>query len=75
MAIFVKSITAPPPIEIIKLGFLILINFIKLVNSFPAFLGVLSMQYCSVVPKIIIEKIDFHSNPIGTGPFKFQKWK
>ena len=51
------------------------IFIIKLVNSFPAFLGVLSMQYCSVVPKIIIEKIDFHSNPIGTGPFKFQKWK
>lgn len=42
------------------------IFIIKLVNSFPAFLGVLSMQYCSVVPKIIIEKIDFHSNPIGT---------
>ena len=48
---------------------------IKLLNSFPAFLGVLSMQYCSVVPKIIVEEIDFHSNPIGTGPFKFQKWK
>ena len=48
---------------------------IKLKSPFPAFLGLLTMQYCSVVPKEIVEATDFHSNPIGTGPFKFQLWQ
>lgn len=51
------------------------IFIINLKSPFPGFLGLLSMQYCSVVPKEIIESVDFHSNPIGTGPFKFQLWK
>ena len=48
---------------------------IKLKSPFPGFLGLLSMQYCSVVPREIVESTDFHSNPIGTGPFKFQLWQ
>ncbi len=50
---------------------------IKLKNSFPAFLGLLSMQYCSVVPKEAIDfyKQDFRNNPVGTGPFQFKFWK
>jgi peptide/nickel transport system substrate-binding protein len=44
-------------------------------KPFPAFLSLLSMQYCSVVPKEIIEKGDFNQHPIGTGPFKFQLWE
>ena len=48
---------------------------IRLKSPFPAFLGLLTMQYCSVVPKEIVESTDFHSNPIGTGPFKFQLWQ
>jgi len=49
---------------------------IKLKQPFPAFLGLLTMKYCSVVPKEIIENgIDFRSNPIGTGPFKFKRWE
>ena len=48
---------------------------IKLKSPFPGFLGLLTMQYCSVVPKEIVEATDFHSNPIGTGPFKFQLWQ
>ena len=48
---------------------------INLKKPFPGFLGLLSMQYCSVVPREIIESIDFHSHPIGTGPFKFQLWQ
>ena len=38
---------------------------IKLKSPFPAFLGLLTMQYCSVVPKEIVEANDFHSNPIA----------
>jgi ABC-type transport system substrate-binding protein len=50
---------------------------IKLKQPFPAFLGLLSMKYCSVVPKEIVEHYgsDFRSNPIGTGPFKFKRWE
>ena len=44
-------------------------------KPFPAFLSLLSMQYCSIVPKEIIEQGDFNRHPIGTGPFKFQLWK
>jgi len=42
----------------------------------PPFLGLLSMQYCSVVPKEIVEHYgkDFRKNPVGTGPFKFKAW-
>ena len=38
---------------------------IKLKSPFPAFLGLLTMQYCSVVPKEIVEATDFHSNPVS----------
>ena len=50
---------------------------IKLKNPFPAFLGLLRMQYCSVVPKEIVEYYgnDFRNNPVGTGPFQFKVWK
>ena len=48
---------------------------IKLQKPLPAFLSLLSMQYCSVVPKEIIDGTDFNRNPIGTGPFKFQLWE
>lgn len=50
---------------------------IALSRSFPPFLGLLSMQYCSVVPMEIVEHFgkDFRKNPVGTGPFKFKLWK
>jgi len=50
---------------------------ITLKQPFPAFLGLLTMKYCSVVPREIIEEYgsDFRSNPIGTGPFKFKRWE
>jgi len=49
---------------------------IYLTNPFPPFLGVLTMQYCSVVAKEIVShyKNDYRSNPIGTGPFKLIMW-
>ena len=48
---------------------------INLQKPFPPFLGLLSMQYCSVVPKEIMKNTNFRENPIGTGPFQFQYWK
>ena len=50
---------------------------VKLKEPFPAFIGLMSMKYCSVVPKEIVEfyGTDFRSNPIGTGPFKFKRWE
>ncbi|TDQ08839.1 ABC transporter substrate-binding protein [Pedobacter metabolipauper] len=50
---------------------------VHLIKPFPAFMKLLTTQYCSVVPKEIVEHYgkDFRSNPIGTGPFKFKHWK
>ncbi|MFD2561343.1 ABC transporter substrate-binding protein [Aquimarina rubra] len=50
---------------------------IQLKKPFPAFLGLMSMRYCSVVPKEIVEFYgsDFRAHPIGTGPFKFKLWE
>ncbi|OEK07618.1 ABC transporter substrate-binding protein [Flavivirga aquatica] len=50
---------------------------IQLKQAFPAFLGLLTMKYCSVVPKEIVSyyKSDFRAHPIGTGPFKFKRWE
>lgn len=48
---------------------------IRLHNPFGPFLGLLSMNYCSVVPEEVIEHGNFRDEPIGTGPFVFQYWK
>ncbi|MGK0386351.1 MAG: ABC-type transport system substrate-binding protein [Patiriisocius sp.] len=50
---------------------------IQLKKPFPAFLGLLSMRDCSVVPKEAIAYYgnDFRSNPVGTGPFRFKFWE
>ncbi len=50
---------------------------IFLKEPFPGFPGLLTMPYCSVVPKEIIESIgeDFRKQPVGTGPFRFQYWR
>ena len=50
---------------------------IRLKKIFPPFLSLLSMKYCSVVPKEAVDFFgdDFGRNPIGTGAFKFQLWK
>lgn len=50
---------------------------IRLKESFPPFLGLLSMKYCSVVPKEIFVKgqEEFRKHPIGTGPFSFKLWE
>ena len=50
---------------------------IKLTQPFPAFLGILSMTYASVVPHEAVEYYgtEFGRHPVGTGPFKYQYWK
>ena len=48
-----------------------------LARPFNPVLGLLSMQYCSVVPKEVVEKYgkDFRNHPCGTGPFKMIAWE
>ena len=49
---------------------------IHLEKAFGPFLSLLSMQYCSVVPKEAVSFYGTHffENPVGTGPFEFVKW-
>lgn len=49
---------------------------INLTNPFPAFLGLLTMKYASVVPKEGFKNgYDFRKEPIGTGAFAFRLWE
>lgn len=50
---------------------------IRIKQVFPPFLSLLSMQYCSVVPREVCTFYgkDFRKNPVGTGPFRFKVWK
>jgi len=50
---------------------------IKLRAPFQPILGILSMQYCSIIPHEAVEKYgnDFRRHPIGTGPFAFVAWE
>lgn len=49
---------------------------IHLKNPFHPMLGMLTLQYCSVVPKEIVEFYgkDFRAHPLGTGPFQLVRW-
>jgi oligopeptide transport system substrate-binding protein len=50
---------------------------IKLKQPFPPLLSMLTAQYCSVVPKEVVDFYgkDFRNHPVGTGPFQFKYWK
>lgn len=50
---------------------------LQLIRPFTPILGLLSMQYCSVIPMEVVEKYgkDFRSHPCGTGPFQFSNWE
>jgi peptide/nickel transport system substrate-binding protein len=40
-------------------------------------LGILTMQYCSIIPHEAVEMYgaDFRSHPVGTGPFRLKLWR
>ena len=50
---------------------------LKLLKPFHPILGILSMQYCSIVPQEAVKNygIDFRRHPVGTGPFSFVEWE
>lgn len=50
---------------------------VKLQVPFQPILGILSMQYCSIIPHEAVEKYgnDFRRHPVGTGPFSFVAWE
>lgn len=50
---------------------------LKLLRPFQSILGILSMQYCSVIPKEAVEKYGsgFRRHPVGSGPFSFVTWE
>jgi ABC-type transport system substrate-binding protein len=50
---------------------------LKLTRPYNPILGILSMQYCSVVPHEAVEKYgnDFRRHAVGTGPFQFVAWE
>ena len=50
---------------------------LTLSKPFTPVLGLLSMQYCSIVPHEVVKEYgkDFRSHPCGTGPFRFKSWE
>jgi oligopeptide transport system substrate-binding protein len=50
---------------------------LKLVAPFQPILGIMSMQYCSIVPNEVVDKYgkDFRRHPCGTGPFQYVAWE
>ncbi|MGX5819132.1 ABC transporter substrate-binding protein [Chitinophaga lutea] len=49
---------------------------LTLLRPFHPIMGILTMQYCSVVPKEAVARYgkDFRKHPCGTGPFRFHFW-
>ena len=50
---------------------------LKLIQPYNPILGILSMQYCSIVPHEAVSKYgsDFRRHAVGTGPFQFVAWE
>jgi peptide/nickel transport system substrate-binding protein len=50
---------------------------VKLRRPYNPILGILSMQYCSIVPHEAVERYgsDFRRHAVGTGPFQFVAWE
>lgn len=50
---------------------------LTLIRPFAPILGLLSMQYCSILPREAVLKYgpDFRRHPVGSGPFRFRAWE
>lgn len=50
---------------------------LRLLRPYNPILGILSMQYCSIVPKEAVERYgnEFRRHPVGTGPFRLVAWE
>lgn len=50
---------------------------LKLLKPYNPILGILSMQYCSIVPKEAVDYYgpEFRKHPCGTGPFQYSAWE
>jgi peptide/nickel transport system substrate-binding protein len=50
---------------------------VKLLKPYHPILGILSMQYCSIVPHEAVEKYgnEFRRHPVGSGPFSIVAWE
>lgn len=46
---------------------------LELIRPFPPILGILSMQYCSIIPQeaVVHYGSNFREHPVGSGPFRF----
>lgn len=49
---------------------------LRLLRPYQPILGILSMQYCSIIPREAIQRYgaDFRRHPVGTGPFRLGSW-
>lgn len=50
---------------------------LTLLQPFQPILGILSMQYCSIIAREAVERYgnSFRRHPVGTGPFYFKAWE
>ena len=50
---------------------------LRLLKPYNPILGILSMQYCSIVAPEAVKQYgsDFRRHPVGTGPFRFVAWE
>lgn len=71
--LFVDKISGPEAFEAVDDT-----TFVMHLNQpFIPMMGILTMQYCSILPKECVNyyKSEFRSNPVGTGPFLFKRWE